>query len=140
MMSTHCRSLDADTNFAYYGEPVTFIGKESLFQIPIFGKCASECGNISIKRTDNAQAINALKDAALTCKNEKRTVGIFPEGTRRRRPSIGNASQLLPFKKGPFYLARDADAVIIPAVHVGCSRLARTFLPEWGEKKFAYLF
>lgn len=64
-MSTHCRALDADTNFAYYGEPVAFIGKEELFKIPIFGTCCIECGNIPIKRTDRDQSVNALKDAAL---------------------------------------------------------------------------
>lgn len=133
LMSTHCRAIDADTNFAYYGEPVAFIGKQELFNIPIFGTCCIECGNIPIERAQREQSVNALKNAAMQCKRDKKTVGIFPEGTRRRRPSTGDASQLLPFKKGGFYMARDADAIIIPAVHIGCSRLIDGLLPEWGR-------
>lgn len=91
-MSTHCRAIDADTNFAHFGRPVNFIGKKELFDIPIFGPCAAECGNISIEREDRGQSVEALKQAALKCQRDKRVIGIFPEGTRRRRPSVGNLS------------------------------------------------
>jgi 1-acyl-sn-glycerol-3-phosphate acyltransferase len=92
IMSTHCRAIDADTNFSKFGRPTNFIGKKSLFNIPLFGTCAYECGNIAIEREDRNQAVDALKNAALRCKNEKRVIGIFPEGTRRTRRSISDIS------------------------------------------------
>jgi 1-acyl-sn-glycerol-3-phosphate acyltransferase len=115
------------------GRPAMFIGKKELFDIPIYGRILYENGNIAVARTNRDQAVSALKDAALQCKKEKKTVGIYPEGTRRRKPSIGNMSQLLPFKKGGFYLAKDADASIIPVVHIGCHRLFKSWFIEWGK-------
>ena len=133
LMGTHCRAMDHDTSFAYFGEPVAFIGKEEVFKIPVFGTCSIECGNIPINRTNRNDAVSTCRGAALQCKIQKKTVGIYPEGTRRRKRSIGDLSQLLPFKKGGFYMARDAEAIIVPAVHIGCSRLSETWLAEWGK-------
>jgi 1-acyl-sn-glycerol-3-phosphate acyltransferase len=42
---------------------------------------------------------------------------IFPEGTRSRDGS------LLPFKKGPFFLAMESGAPVVPVSIVGTTRL-----------------
>jgi 1-acyl-sn-glycerol-3-phosphate acyltransferase len=123
-MTTHASTLDVCSTLAHSKVIVNFISKESLFYIPFFGICNLRAGSISIKRTDRESAIKSLKLAAQRIKDEKKNICIAPEGTRRRSKSIGNGSQLLPFKKGPFYLAKDAEASIIPVVYMGCRRLS----------------
>jgi 1-acyl-sn-glycerol-3-phosphate acyltransferase len=48
---------------------------------------------------------------------------ISMEGTRRRSKSIGDASQMLPFKKGPFHISKRAEAMIVPVNIIGGSRI-----------------
>jgi 1-acyl-sn-glycerol-3-phosphate acyltransferase len=67
---------------------------------------------IFIDRGDRDRAIRSIRDAAQQIRGGKNVV-IFPEGTRSR------TGQMLPFKKGGFALAQDADVPIIPMATVG---------------------
>ncbi|XP_040180039.1 1-acyl-sn-glycerol-3-phosphate acyltransferase beta [Rana temporaria] len=64
---------------------------------------------INRKRTSDAKSIMALVARAMTDDNLK--VWIYPEGTRN------NTGDLLPFKKGAFHLALQAQVPIIPVVY-----------------------
>lgn len=58
---------------------------------------------------------NALKQASQVVEDMKRlntSIFIYPEGTR----SGGHTVDLLPFKKGPFYIATQAQVPIVPVV------------------------
>lgn len=100
-----------------------FVAKEVLFKIPFMGVVGGLAGNVSIKRTDRANAIKSLQDAAHIVRDRKLSICIAPEGTRRRSKSIGDVSQLLPFKKGPFYLTKDSETKMVPVMFTGCRRL-----------------
>lgn len=57
-----------------------------------------------------------------------------PEGTRRRKNSDPDRPNLLPFKKGPFYLAKFADVEIVPVVITGSYRIGgkNSIMPRSG--------
>jgi 1-acyl-sn-glycerol-3-phosphate acyltransferase len=65
LISTHASSYDAFCNMALLDRPVIFIGKKELFDIPLYGRCLTENGNIAVERTNRDQAVGALKKVAL---------------------------------------------------------------------------
>ena len=67
---------------AAYAEKPIFILKKELLRIPLFGWCLFLLKNIAIDRSDG---VTALKKIMNTCNDHisnKRTLIIFPEGTR----------------------------------------------------------
>jgi 1-acyl-sn-glycerol-3-phosphate acyltransferase len=84
-----------------------WVAKKSLFQIPVFGQAMGRMGNISIDRNNLQEAIKSLNHAAALVQGG-RSVIIFPEGTR------ATSRELLPFKKGVFVMARQAEQPIVP--------------------------
>jgi lysophosphatidate acyltransferase len=67
---------------------------------------------VFIDRANRATARAAFDGAANTMRTERQNVFIFPEGTR----SYASEPELLPFKKGAFHLAIQAQVPIIPVV------------------------
>lgn len=124
VMPSHTSMIDVFATYAHSIKPVNYVFKISLLYIPFFGMFGYKAGNIPIKRTKLQSAIDSLKVAAEQVKRENRMIAISPEGTRRRKNSTGDVEQLLPFKKGPFHLAKDSNASIIPVVWIGCRRLS----------------
>ena len=67
---------------------------------------------VFIERTSRDQAIAAFGRAAEQMQTHKQSVYIFPEGTR----SYSEHADMLPFKKGAFHLAVQAQVPIVPIV------------------------
>ena len=65
---------------------------------------------VFIERTSRSQAVAAFDKAASQMHSNRQSVYIFPEGTR----SYYDHPDLLPFKKGAFHLAVQAQVPIIP--------------------------
>jgi lysophosphatidate acyltransferase len=65
---------------------------------------------VFIERKSRSQALAAFDKAADQMHKHKQSVYIFPEGTR----SYYETPDLLPFKKGAFHLAVQAQVAIIP--------------------------
>ncbi len=80
-------------------------------------------GHFLIKRENLSQAISVMDSVADLAKQTKKNIGVAPEGTRRRKASQDNGQHILPFKKGPFHLAKRAEANIIPVTYQGVNRL-----------------
>ena len=59
---------------------------------------------------------------------------LAPEGRRRRKNSNPDSPNIIPFKKGPFHLAKLTQKQIVPIVIVGSSRIAKAdnFTPSPG--------
>ncbi|THB80914.1 MAG: 1-acyl-sn-glycerol-3-phosphate acyltransferase [Desulfobacteraceae bacterium] len=89
--------------------PYSFVGIEAAyhFRFPLWGYLIKKWGNIPIEREDRSSAIQSLKQAAGIVK-QGRSIGVLPEGHRTRTGRLGS------FKKGPFYLAKEAGADILP--------------------------
>jgi 1-acyl-sn-glycerol-3-phosphate acyltransferase len=111
-MANHQSNFDILALFA--GLPVQFrwLAKEELFHIPLFGWSMRRSGYIPINRSDRKKALQGMLQAVQRI-NEGASVVIFPEGTR------SPDSTLLPFKKGGFSLALQAQAPIIPVAIIG---------------------
>lgn len=93
----------------------TVVAKRELKKIPVIGWFFTRGGAVLIDRSDRAQAINDLSDAAARVARDGLGVAFAPEGTRNP-----TAERLLPFKKGGFYLAVKGQFPIYPVV---CSRI-----------------
>jgi len=102
------------------GCPLAFkwVGKKSLLKIPIIGWLGYAYGAILfIDRENQQKAIKTLNHARSVMHRYRRCVAIAPEGTRSL------TGQLVPFKKGPFHLALDVKAPLLPVVLFGASEL-----------------
>jgi 1-acyl-sn-glycerol-3-phosphate acyltransferase len=94
-----------------------WIGKKQLFLIPILGWLFSGLGMIALDRANREKAIKTLDTAVAQVQRWGRSVCIAPEGTR------STSGQLLPFKKGPFYMAEALKLPISPVVIFGAFNL-----------------
>lgn len=106
-MANHQSNFDILALFA--GLPVQFrwLAKEELFSVPLFGFAMRRTGYIPIDRSDRQKAKEGMQEAVRRI-NEGTSVVIFPEGTR------SPDSTLLPFKKGGFILALQAQVPVMP--------------------------
>jgi 1-acyl-sn-glycerol-3-phosphate acyltransferase len=92
-----------------YCLPVTlrFVSKSALKYVPFLGWYMLADKHIFIDRSNRADAIRSLREAAAQIRGGISVV-MFPEGTRTLDGSV------LPFKKGPFRLALEAQVPIVP--------------------------
>ena len=121
-MPCHASHIDPLITLNLLGTPTSFIAKNELFKIPILGYIMRHGRTIPIDRKNLTSAIESLKIAQNYAKNGNSIV-IAPEGTRRRKRSFEDASNILEFKKGPFHLAKNTGLKIVPIVYVGANRL-----------------
>lgn len=94
-----------------------FVYKKELQKVPLFGWVMRLYHHIAVDRKDKEKAIDSLNRAVLKVVKRQQNVAISPEGTR----SI--TGDLLPFKKGPFHMAMQSNAAIVPVVIRGAYRL-----------------
>jgi 1-acyl-sn-glycerol-3-phosphate acyltransferase len=89
-----------------------FVSKAEVFKVPLMGRAMHAVGMVSLERQNRRAAFSAYSDAAVRIK-EGSSVIVFAEGTR------GSDYPLRQFKKGPFVLAIDAGAPIVPVLIYG---------------------
>jgi 1-acyl-sn-glycerol-3-phosphate acyltransferase len=110
-MPNHQSNADILALFAGLPGQFRWLAKEELFRIPLFGYAMHRTGYIPIDRSDRRKAMQSMVEAARRIA-EGASVVVFPEGTR------SPDGHLLPFKKGGFLLAIEAQAPIVPvAIH-----------------------
>ncbi|KAF0345975.1 1-acylglycerol-3-phosphate O [Gigaspora margarita] len=88
------------------------VGKAELKYIPLLNIYMILNNSIFLDRKNRNSSVQALTKAADEVKQRKTSVFIFPEGTR----SHLKEAELLPFKKGAFYMAVQAGIPIVPIV------------------------
>jgi 1-acyl-sn-glycerol-3-phosphate acyltransferase len=90
----------------------TFVAKEELRKIPIFGWGAEGAGVVFLARENRKSAFAAYESVATKIRQGLNVI-VYPEGTR------SSSYALRPFKKGPFVLAIAAGAPVVPVVVYG---------------------
>jgi lysophosphatidate acyltransferase len=90
------------------------VGKREILHIPVFGWYFAMAGNLLIDRADQRSAKSRMDAIRERLKRERLNLAIFPEGTRSK------TGEMLPFKKGAFYMAVATGCPVIPVV---CSNL-----------------
>lgn len=126
IMSNHQSLYDIPVLFHVVGSNVRMITKQELFGVPVFGPALEAARFISIDRSNRHAAIKSLQEARDLLASGTH-VWIAPEGTRSR------TGELLPFKKGAFYLAFEAGLPILPVTLRG----TRDALPAKGVRSTA---
>jgi 1-acyl-sn-glycerol-3-phosphate acyltransferase len=101
------------------GRAAVFL-KRSLTRIPILGYAFKLGEFIPVDRDGRVESAQESAAAARRVLGKGIHIATFVEGTRSRD------GRLLPFKKGPFYLAKDAGAPCIPvSIHGTESMMAK---------------
>jgi len=95
-----------------------FVAKAELFRIPVFGAAMRSVGMVPIQRSNRKAAFGAYDEASRRIRDGNSVI-VFPEGTR------GDDYPLRPFKKGPFVLAIDAGAPVVPVLIYGAREVIR---------------
>jgi 1-acyl-sn-glycerol-3-phosphate acyltransferase len=118
--SNHQGVLDILAMFVALRErPFVFAAKRVLFSLPIIGWHLRAAGYIEVDRGNPRRAITAMRRAARRVRDEGVVVLVYPEGTRSKDGTV------LPFKKGAFHLAMDAQVPIVPVAVEGAQKAMR---------------
>ena len=89
------------------GRQISFVAKDQLSKIPLFGMWIKTIRGVFIQRGNAKAALKSIAEASDLVKQGFNMV-IFPEGTRSR------GGEMKPFKAGSFKLATKAKATIVP--------------------------
>jgi 1-acyl-sn-glycerol-3-phosphate acyltransferase len=111
--SNHESNVDPPVLFRALHRRLRVLYKAELRRFPLMATIFDVGGFVAIERGDRDKSLAAISRGAASLKAGNSFL-IFPEGTRSR------TGALLPFKKGGFIMAIEAQASIVPvAVHGG---------------------
>ncbi|KAL7753276.1 1-acylglycerol-3-phosphate O-acyltransferase [Sorochytrium milnesiophthora] len=111
-VANHQSSLDLVAMSAMFPKRCTSMAKHSLKYVPFLGLYMVAANTIFIDRANHAKALVTMASAAQRLVTERLSVFVYPEGTRSRT----RERTMLPFKKGAFHLAVQAQVPIVPVV------------------------
>lgn len=124
IVSNHQSALDILMLGRVFPQGCTITSKKSLKYTPFLGWFMTLSGTLFLERADRQKSVETLNRSLEVLKREKRSLWIFPEGTR----SYSTSLNILPFKKGAFHLARQGKIPVIPVVVSNTSTLMN---PKW---------
>jgi len=117
VMANHSSNLDPPVLIPLLPGRVVIYLKASLMRIPVLGYAMRLAGFIPVVRGGSAEAAKATSAVAQRELDQGSCLVLFPEGTRSRDGS------LLPFKRGPFFLAMASGAPLVPVTIAGATRM-----------------
>src|ERR1041384_7968465 len=106
-VSNHRSYLDTAAMFVYTGRRIGLLAKKELLTVPVLGVDMIFVNVMAIDRTNRESAIRTTEAAAKRIQSGV-SFAVFVEGTRAK------PGELLPFKKGAFYMARQARVPVVP--------------------------
>jgi len=113
ILFNHVSLLDLMVLATIWDDGCTVIYKKEFHHVPVIGAVLRRMGMISIDRSDHERAVESLRAAAEEVRARGVKVFMAPEGTRSRRGGLQE------FKLGPFHLAADTGAPMVPCVMRG---------------------
>ena len=111
-MSNHVSNLDPPLMIPLLGRQTSVLVKKELFKIPLLGKAMRMGALIPVDRGNREAGIAAV-EAAREVIRQGLSMTIYVEGHR------SFDGKLLPFKKGPFYLAMECSIPVVPVTISG---------------------
>ncbi|WVR03265.1 hypothetical protein IAU60_000256 [Kwoniella sp. DSM 27419] len=120
LVGNHQSFLDILYIGRIFPKRAAIMAKQELQWTPLLGQFMSLSGAVFINRKNRKHALAAMEQAGNDMKKRGVSLWVFPEGTR----SSSAEPALLPFKKGAFHLAVQAQVPIVPVV---CENYHRLF-------------
>jgi 1-acyl-sn-glycerol-3-phosphate acyltransferase len=111
-MSNHVSNIDPPILIPLIPRRTSVMAKKEVFSYPILGK-AMHMGSLVPVDRGNREAGIAAVQAAAEVMRQGINMTVYVEGKRSMD------GRLLPFKKGPFYLAMEAGVPVVPVTMVG---------------------
>jgi 1-acyl-sn-glycerol-3-phosphate acyltransferase len=111
-MSNHASNIDPPLLIPRIPGRTSVMVKQELFKFPILGRAMRMGSLVPVNRGDRDAGIAAVRAATEVVKQGIHMT-IYVEGHRSRD------GKLLPFKKGPFYLAEECNVPVVPVTISG---------------------
>jgi 1-acyl-sn-glycerol-3-phosphate acyltransferase len=111
-MTNHVSNLDPPIQVPLIPKRTSVMVKKELFKVPILGRSMRMGSMVPVDRGNRDAGIEAVR-AAKSAVEQGLNMIIYVEGKR------SFDGRLLPFKKGPFYLAVECGVPVIPMTIVG---------------------
>ena len=106
-MSNHISNLDPPITLPLIPRRTSVMVKKELFSYPILGKIMQIGSLVPVDRANRETGISAVREAVKAIQ-QGLNMTIYIEGKR------SFDGRLLPFKKGPFYLAEECQVPVVP--------------------------
>jgi 1-acyl-sn-glycerol-3-phosphate acyltransferase len=106
-MSNHISNLDPPITLPLIPRRTSVMVKKGLFKVPILGRIMLIGSMVPVDRGNRDAGIAAVRDATRAIE-QGLNMSIYVEGKR------SFDGKLLPFKKGPFYLAEECNVPVVP--------------------------
>jgi 1-acyl-sn-glycerol-3-phosphate acyltransferase len=110
--SNHESNVDPPVLFKALHRRLHILYKAELHRFPIMGTVFDVGGFVAVDRSDRERAMDSIRRGAQSLRDGNSFL-IFPEGTRSR------SGELLPFKKGGFIMAIEAQVPVVPVAVSG---------------------
>jgi 1-acyl-sn-glycerol-3-phosphate acyltransferase len=111
-MSNHVSNLDPPITVPLIPKRTSVLVKKELFKVPVLGKAMRMGSLIPVDRGNRDAGIESVR-AAKEVVQQGLNMTIYVEGKR------SFDGKLLPFKKGPFYLAMECGVPVVPITITG---------------------
>lgn len=112
-MTNHVSNLDPPIQVPLIPRRTSVLVKKELFKFPILGRAMRMGSLVPVDRGNRDAGIEAVRAAKSVIVEQGVNMIIYVEGKR------SFDGKLLPFKKGPFYLAMECGVPVIPITIVG---------------------
>src|SRR5580704_18246388 len=106
-MTNHASNLDPPIQIPLIPRRTSVMVKKELFKVPILGPVMRMGSLVPVDRGNRDAGISAVRDAVKAIE-QGLNMTIYVEGKR------SFDGKLLPFKKGPFYLAEECKVPVVP--------------------------
>lgn len=108
VVANHLSTLDIMVCFLAVPLPIRYLAKKELFRIPLMAQAMRAVGIIEVDRAARTSIHSSVNRQAKELIEHKRSLIIFPEGTRPRD------GVMKPFKKGAFTMAISSQLPVLP--------------------------
>jgi 1-acyl-sn-glycerol-3-phosphate acyltransferase len=122
-MTNHVSNIDPPIQVAMIPRQTSVMVKKELFKVPILGPVMRMGKLVPVDRGNRDAGIEAVR-AARAVVNQGMNMLVYVEGKR------SFDGKLLPFKKGPFYMAVECGVPVVPVTIVGTHYV-------WPKRRFA---
>ncbi|HEY8996775.1 MAG TPA: lysophospholipid acyltransferase family protein [Edaphobacter sp.] len=116
-MCNHVSNLDPPVVLPLLPGRCSVMLKKELMSIPILGRAMRMGQFVPVERGGKRDAAQASVLAAGKALNDGLNMLVFPEGTRSKD------GRLSAFKKGPFFLAMETKAPVVPVAIMGTEKM-----------------